>query len=75
MESQRKRLKKKVSVGEVVWKRASTLPVTCDPFTPKVAKIPKLINLYNVKKKKKKQEKKLKEMNSTKRKYYHRGFI
>ena len=73
MESQRKRLKKKVSVREVVWKRASTLPVTCDPFTAKVAKIPKLINLYNVKKKKK--EKKLKEMNSTKRNYYHRGFI
>ena len=74
MESQRKRLKKKVSVTEVVWKRASTLPVTCDPFTSKVAKIPKLINLYNVKKKKKK-EKKLKEMNSTKRKCYHKGFI
>ena len=55
MESQRKRLKKKVSVREVVWKRASTLPVTCDPFTSKVAKIPKLINLYNVKKKKKKR--------------------
>ena len=65
MESQRQRLKKKVSVMiEVVCKRASTLPVTCDPFTPKVAKIPKLINLNNVKKKGK--EKKLKEMNSTK---------
>ena len=56
MESQRQRLKKKVSVIEVVWKRASTLPVTCDPFTPKVAKIPKLINLYSVKKKKKRKE-------------------
>ena len=56
MESQRKRLKKKVSVREVVWKGASTLPVTCDPFTSKVTKIPKLINLYNVKKKKKKRK-------------------
>ena len=56
MESQRQRLKKKVSVIEVVWKRASTLPVTCDPFTPKVAKIPKLINLYSVKKKEKKRK-------------------
>ena len=62
MESQRQRLKKKASVIGVVCKKASTLPLTCDPFTPKVAKIPKLINLYNVKKRKKK----LKEMNSTK---------
>ena len=53
MESQRQRLKKKVSVIGVVCKRASTLSLTCDPFTPKVAKIPKLINMYNVKKRKK----------------------
>ena len=45
MESQRQRLKKKVSVTEVVCKRTSTLLVTYDPFTPKEAKIPKLINL------------------------------
>ena len=53
MESQRQQLKKKVSVIGVVCKRASTLPLTCDPFTPKVAKIPKLINFYNMKKRKK----------------------
>ena len=53
MESQRQQMKKKVSVIGVVCKRASTLPLTCDPFTPKVAKIPKLINFYNMKKRKK----------------------
>ena len=53
MESQRQGLKKKMSVIGVVCKRASTLPLTCDPFTPKFAKIPKLINLYNVKKREK----------------------
>ena len=63
MESQRQRLKKKVSVVGVVCERASTLPLTCDHFTPKVAKIPKLINLYNVKKRK---NKKIKQMNSIK---------
>ena len=45
MQSQRQRLKKKVFVTEVVCKRAWTLPVKYDPFTPKVEKIPKLINL------------------------------
>ena len=59
MERQRQRLKKKVSVMiEVVCKRASTLPVTCDPLTPKVAKIPKLIYLNNVKKKREKKKEK-----------------